>query len=101
MIKKITIPRCLERTPEIFGFSVQTAVISFALTFLGLIMIAKSIWGSLLIIGIMYGNIKLTKKYKKVGGLFTYLILLIEKKESIRVNSSIKSLIQNNNHNGR
>jgi len=97
MIKKITIPRCLERTPEIFGFSVQTAVISFALTFLGLILIAKSIWMSLLMIGVMYANIKLTKKYKKAGGLFTYLMLVFEKKESIRVNCSIKSLLQNNN----
>jgi type IV secretory pathway VirB3-like protein len=97
MIKTFTIPRCLERTPEIFGLTVQTAVISFALTFLGLIMIAKSIWMSLLMIGVMYANIKLTKKYKKAGGLFNYLMLVFEKKESIRVNCSIKSLLQNNN----
>lgn len=100
MVKKFTIPRCLEKHPEVFGLSVQTVVISLGLTLLALLMIAKSIWGFLLIVGIIYGNIKLAKKYKKTGGLFNYLVLLFEKQESIRVNCTIKSLI-NNNNNGR
>lgn len=95
-IKEFSIPRCLERTPEIFGLSVGTVAISLGLILLALIMIAKSIWISILIISLLYGNLKLVKKFKKVGGLFSYLTLLIEKKENIRVNSSIESLIKKN-----
>lgn len=94
-IKKFSIPRCLDKTPEIFGFSVQTAVTSLGLILLALIMLAKSVWVSLLVITITYANIKLAKKFKRVGGVFPYLLLFFEKKESIRANTDIESLICN------
>ncbi len=101
-IKKFTIPKCLEKTPEVFGLSIQTAVTTLGLILAALIVIAKSIWISLLILGIAFCNLKLAKKFKKMGGVLSYLFLLIEKQESISVNCKIESLIQiNKNNNGR
>lgn len=101
-IRQFTIPRCIESAPEVFGLSVSTAVISLGLVLLALIMLTKSIILSLIILGILYLNLKLTKKFKKVGGALSYLLLLVEKKENVRVNCSIESLIQTNkNKDGR
>ncbi len=101
-MKEFTIPKCLERTPEIYGLSVQSAVIFLGLTLIALIMIAKSIWLSLAIMSISYGNLKLEKKMKKVGGITSYLLLLSSKQKSIRVNCTIESLIEiNKNKNGK
>ena len=101
-IKQFAVPRCIEKSPEVFGLSVPTAVTSLGLALLALIMLAKSIVLSLIISGIIYVNLKLTKKFKKVGGVISYLLLLVKKKETIRVNCSIESLIQTNkNKDGR
>lgn len=101
-IKQFVIPRCIESSPEVFGLSIPVVVTSLGLVLLALIMLAKSIVLSLIILGIVYLNLKLTKKFKKVGGVLTYLLLLVEKKENVRVNCSIESLIQTNkNKDGR
>ena len=101
-IKQFVIPRCIDSSPEVFGLSIPVAVTSLGLVLLSLIMLAKSIIFSLIILVIMYLNLKLSKKFKKVGGLFSYLSLLFEKKENVRTNCSIESLIQTNKtENGR
>lgn len=101
-IKQFVIPRCIESSPEVFGLSIPVAVTSLGLALLSLIMLAKSIVSSLIIFGIIYLNLKLTKKFEKVGGVLSYLLLLVEKKETVRVNCSIESLIQTNkNKDGR
>lgn len=101
-IKQFVIPRCIESSPEVFGLSIPVAVTSLGLVLLSLIMLPTSILFSLIILVIMYLNLKLSKKLKKVGGLFSYLSLLVEKKEVVRVNCSIESLIQTNkNEDGR
>jgi hypothetical protein len=96
--KKFIIPRCLEASPEVFGLSVQTAVITLGFALMALIMIAKSLWLSLAIVGIAIVNLKLGKKFKKEGGVIAYLLLLTIKQKNIRVNCTIKSLIQINKH---
>ena len=101
-IKQFVIPRCIESSPEVFGLSIPVVVTSLGSVLLALIMLAKSIVLSLIILGIVYLNLKLTKKFKKIGGVLTYLLLLVEKKENVRVNCSIESLIQTNkNKDGR
>lgn len=101
-IEQFAVPRCIEQSPEVFGLSVPTAVTSLGLALLALIMLAKSIILSLIIFGIIYLNLKLSKKFKKVGGVISYLLLLVKKKETVRVNCSIESLIQTNkNKDGR
>lgn len=94
--KKFIIPRCLEANPEVFGLSVQTAVITLGFVLMGLIMISKSLWIALIIIGLAILNLKLEKKMKKEGGVIAYLLLRATKQKSVRVNCTIKSLIQLN-----
>jgi len=91
-VKEFAIPRCLERTPELFGLSVQTAIISSALILVAIIMIAKSIWISLVLIAIVIVNLKMINK----GGIMSYFLLMAVKQDSIRMNCTIKSLIQQN-----
>lgn len=101
-IKKFIIPRCLEAGPEVFGLSIQTAVITLGLSLLGLVMIAKSLWLTIAIIGIIILNLKMEKKLKKEGGVIAYLLLLTIKQKNVRVNCTIKSLIQiNKNKDGK
>ncbi|MFB3390097.1 hypothetical protein [Flavobacterium sp. LAR06] len=94
--KKFVIPRCLEASPVVFGLSVKTAVITLSFALMALIMIAKSLWIALAIMGLAIGNLKLEKQFKKEGGAMAYLLLLITKQKSVRVNCTIKSLIQIN-----
>lgn len=94
--KIFIIPRCLEASPQVFGLSVQTAVITLGFALMALIMIAKSLLLTFVIIVIAIVNLKLEKKFKKEGGVLPYLLLLTKKQESIRVNCTVKSLIQIN-----
>ena len=92
IVKKFQIPRCLERSPEVFGFSIKTAVTSLALIIVAVIMLIKSILVSLLLIAIVIVNLKSAKK----GGIISYFLLITKKQDSIRMNCTIKSLIQLN-----
>jgi hypothetical protein len=94
--KIFIIPRCLEASPQVFGLSVQTAVITLGFVLMALIMMAKSLLLTFAIVGIAILNLKLEKKFKKEGGVLPYLLLLTKKQESIRVNCTVKSLIQIN-----
>lgn len=95
--KKFTIPSCLEAGPQIFGLSLQTLVFSLALGLAALIMITKSFWLTMLLLAAGLANLKLEKKIKSEGGLLPYLMLKTTKQKNIRVNSTIKELIQANN----
>lgn len=101
-IRQFAIPRCIDSAPEVFGLSVPTAVTSLGLLLVALMMLVKSIVLSLIFLVILYLNLKLSKKFKNVGGVLSYLLLLVEKKSNVRVNCSIESLIQTNkNKDGR
>ncbi|WP_166923406.1 hypothetical protein [Flavobacterium poyangense] len=94
--KVISIPKCLESNPVVFGLSIQTAVITLGFVLLALIMIAKSLLLSFVVISLALLNLRFEKKFKKEGGVIAYLLLQTTKQKSVRVNSTIRSLIKTN-----
>ncbi|MCX2681917.1 hypothetical protein OOZ15_18340 [Galbibacter sp. EGI 63066] len=94
--KIFEIPKYLEDTPQIFGFSIQTAIISIGLALFTIIMLAKSVLVSFLLFGVLFANLKLTKKFKASGGLIAYMNEIVTKEDNVRVNSTIESLIRIN-----
>jgi len=94
--KIFVVPKSLDESPKIFGFKISTVVISLGLILTGLIILAKSIIMSLAFLAISFANIKLEKQFNDSGGFMAYLLSLTSKQEAVRVDCTVKFLINKN-----
>ena len=86
----------MDQSPKIFGFKISTVIISLGFMLSGLILLAKSVVMTLGFIAISYLNLRFEKKLNSSGGLIPYLLSFISKQESVRVDCTVKFLVNKN-----